>query len=172
FGQLYDGLFDFFFQAEDGIRDRNVTGVQTCALPIFRAEELGIPAFCGMEMLVAQAVFASARFLDRKVDLSHVEKINRDIRRQVSNVSLIGMPGSGKSTVGRALSRALGKTYVDLDDVIEQVVKMPIPDIFAQRGEKVFRKYEAAAVRECAKQHGQVIACWGGVIKTPGNARL
>src|SRR5699024_11684515 len=83
FGQLYDGLFDFFFQAEDGIRDRNVTGVQTCALPIFRAEELGIPAFCGMEMLVAQAVFASARFLDRKVDLSHVEKINRDIRRQV-----------------------------------------------------------------------------------------
>lgn len=139
---------------------------------ILRAEELGIPAFCGMEMLVAQAVFASARFLDRKVDLSHVEKINRDIRRQVSNVSLIGMPGSGKSTVGRALSRALGKTYVDLDDVIEQVVKMPIPDIFAQRGEKVFRKYEADAVRECAKQHGQVIACGGGVIKTPGNARL
>ena len=82
------------------------------------------------------------------------------------------MPGCGKSTVGRALARALAKKYVDLDDVIEEHAKMPIPDIFAQYGEETFRKYEAEAVAACAKLTDQVIACGGGVVKTPGNARL
>ena len=77
------------------------------------------------------------------------------------------MPGCGKSTIGRALAKALGKTYVDLDEVIEKNTGMPIPDIFAREGEASFRKYESQAVAEISKQTRQVISCGGGVIKTP-----
>ena len=74
------------------------------------------------------------------------------------------MPGCGKSTIGRALAKTLGKTYVDLDEVIEKNTGMPIPDIFAREGEASFRKYESQAVAEISKQTRQVIACGGGVI--------
>ena len=80
-------------------------------------------------------------------------------------------PGCGKSTIGRALAKTLGKTYVDLDEVIEKNTGIPIPDIFAREGEASFRKYESQAVAEISKQTRQVIACGGGVINTPGNAR-
>lgn len=139
---------------------------------ILRAEELGIPAYCGFEMLVAQAVVSAGHFLDKLFSANQIDEACHALRRELSNVSLIGMPGCGKSTVGRALARALAKKYVDLDDVIEEHAKMPIPDIFAQYGEETFRKYEAEAVAACAKLTDQVIACGGGVVKTPGNARL
>ena len=139
---------------------------------LLRAEELGIPAYCGFEMLVAQAVVSAGLFLDKLFSANQIDEACHALRREISNVSLIGMPGCGKSTVGRALARALAKQYVDLDDVIEKNAKMPIPDIFAQYGEETFRKYEAEAVAACSKHTDQVIACGGGVIKTPGNARL
>ncbi|WP_294496906.1 shikimate kinase [uncultured Gemmiger sp.] len=139
---------------------------------LLRAEELGIPAYCGFEMLVAQAVVSAGLFLDKLFSTAQIDEACHALRREISNVSLIGMPGCGKSTVGRALSRALAKQYVDLDDVIEQHAKMPIPDIFAQYGEETFRRYEAEAVAACSKLTDQVIACGGGVIKTPGNARM
>ena len=139
---------------------------------ILRAEELGIPAYCGFEMLVAQAVVSAGYFLDKIFSTSQIDEACHAIRRELSNVSLIGMPGCGKSTVGRALALALCKKYVDLDEVIEEKAKMPIPDIFAQCGEETFRKYEAEAVAACSKLTEQVIACGGGVIKTPGNARM
>ena len=139
---------------------------------MLRAEALGIPAYCGFEMLVAQAVVSAGYFLDKIFSTAQIDEACRAIRRELSNVSLIGMPGCGKSTVGRALARALCKQYVDLDDVIEEKAKLPIPDIFAQYGEETFRRYEAEAVAECARHTGQIIACGGGVIKTPGNARL
>lgn len=139
---------------------------------LLRARARGIPAYCGFEMLVAQAVVSAGHFLDKLFSANQIDEACHALRRELSNVSLIGMPGCGKSTVGRALARALAKKYVDLDDVIEEHAKMPIPDIFAQYGEETFRKYEAEAVAACAKLTDQVIACGGGVIKTPGNARL
>ena len=74
--------------------------------------------------------------------------------------------------MGEGLAKALNKTYVDLDEWIEQHAGMPIPDIFAREGEAAFRRYEADALSEVSKQSGQVIACGGGVVKTPGNTRL
>lgn len=139
---------------------------------LLRARARGIPAYCGFEMLVAQAVVSAGHFLDKLFSANQIDEACHALRRELSNVSLIGMPGCGKSTVGRALARALAKKYVDLDDVIEEHAKMPIPDIFAQYGEETFRKYEAEAVAACAKLTDQVIACGGGVVKTPGNARL
>ena len=139
---------------------------------LLRAEARGVPAYCGFEMLVAQAVYAAELFTGRTLDKpALIEKIQRPMKRQLTNVSLIGMPGCGKSTVGEALARVLGKTYVDLDELVEQRAGMPIPDIFAREGEDAFRRYEAAALADVSREHGQVIACGGGIIKTPGAAR-
>jgi len=138
---------------------------------LLRAEELGVPAYCGFEMLVAQAVYAAEHFTGQKLPEAVIADTHRKLKRDLSNVAIIGMPGCGKSTIGRALAKTLGKNYVDLDEVIEKNTGMPIPDIFAREGEASFRKYESQAVEEISKQTRQVISCGGGVIKTPGNAR-
>lgn len=138
---------------------------------LLRAEEQGVPAYCGFEMLVGQAVFAAEKFVETRMPENIIADTHRDLKRELSNVSLIGMPGSGKSTVGKALAKRLGKTYVDLDELIEQRAGMPIPDIFAREGEESFRRYEAKAVADVSKETRQVIACGGGVIKDPRNAR-
>ena len=139
---------------------------------LLRAEEAGVPAFCGFEMLVAQAVYAAEHFLDRKLDEGCIRTAHARLKRQLATVSLIGMPASGKTTVGRALAQRLGKRFVDLDDEIEQAAGMPIPEIFAREGEAGFRRWETAQAARFGRESGLVISCGGGVIKTPGNARL
>ena len=86
---------------------------------ILRAEEAGVPvAVGGLEMLVAQAVYAAEYFLSRKFDdaAGEIGRITAALRRDMLNVALIGMPSSGKSTVGRALAEKLGKKFIDLDE--------------------------------------------------------
>ena len=87
---------------------------------LLRAEELGVPAYCGFEMLVAQAVYAAEHFTGQKLPEAVIADTHRKLKRDLSNVAIIGMPGCGKSTIGRALAKTLGKTYVDLDEVIEK----------------------------------------------------
>ena len=79
------------------------------------------------------------------------------------------MPGCGKSTVGAVLAQKLGKTFVDADAEIERRTGKAIPDIFAQEGEEAFRRYEADVIADLTRQNRQVIACGGGVVKTPQN---
>ena len=116
---------------------------------LLRAEELGLPGYCGFEMLVAQAVYAAEYFTGKTMDKDLlIETTHRGLKRQLTNISLIGMPGCGKSSIGEALAAELGKTYIDLDEVIELRAGMPIPDIFERQGEAVFRRFEAEAVAE------------------------
>lgn len=139
---------------------------------LLRAEEHGIPTAGGFEMLVAQAVYAAQLFTDSKYDPQPlIASVGRRMRHQLANISLIGMPGCGKSTIGAALAKRLGKAFVDLDEEIERRTGYNIPDIFAHEGEDAFRRYEADTLADVAKQPGQVIACGGGVIKTPANVR-
>ena len=101
---------------------------------ILRAEELGVPvAVGGLEMLVAQAVYAAEFFLDRKFEDAGAEiaRVTSELRREQLNIALIGMPSSGKSTLGRALAERLGKRFVDLDEEIVKADGRSIPDIFA-----------------------------------------
>src|SRR5699024_6761982 len=86
-----------------------------------------------------------------------IETTHRGLKRQLTNISLIGMPGCGKSSIGEALAAELGKTYIDLDEVIELRAGMPIPDIFERQGEAAFRRFEAEAVAEVSRESGQVI---------------
>ena len=139
---------------------------------LLRAEEQGIPAASGFEMLVAQAVFAAEHFTGKALDADMlIPAVSRQLRHELANISIIGMPGCVKSTIGAALAKQLGKTFVDLDAEIERRTGQTIPDIFAREGEAAFRRYEAETLADVAKQNRQVIACGGGVIKSAANVR-
>ena len=139
---------------------------------LLRAEDCGVTAAGGFEMLVAQAVFAAEHFTGKTLDSAAIiPDVSRRLRHELANVSIIGMPGCGKSTVGAALAKRLGKKFVDLDAEIERRTGHTIPDIFAQEGEAAFRRYEADVLADIAKGNSQVIACGGGVIKNPANSR-
>ena len=142
---------------------------------ILRAEEAGVPvAAGGLEMLVAQAVYAAEYFLGRTFEdaAGEIDRITAALRRDTRNVALIGMPSSGKTTVGRALAEALGKRFVDLDEEIVKADGRSIPDIFAAEGEEGFRKTETAVIAQFAKEGRQLLSCGGGAVKKPENVRL
>lgn len=81
---------------------------------------------------------------------------------------LIGLPGSGKSTIGRRLAKSLGVALLDTDSVIEQTTGRTIPDIFANDGEKEFRRIEEEVIREALGSHDGVLSLGGGAITSPG----
>ena len=142
---------------------------------ILRAEEAGVPvAVGGLEMLVAQAVYAAEYFLGRTFDdaAGEIDRITAALRRDTRNVALIGMPSSGKTTVGRALAEALGKRFVDLDEETVKADGRSIPDIFAAEGEEGFRQKETAVIAQFAKEGRQLLSCGGGAVKKPENVRL
>ncbi len=128
------------------------------------AERQGIPAVNGMAMLVAQGRRASELFFDSTIDDAVVDSTVRSMEQRFRNVVLVGMPGCGKSTVGRLLAARLNKTFTDTDAVVEQMAGMSIPTLIAEQGETAFRDYEQQAVESTGKQLGQVIATGGGAI--------
>jgi shikimate kinase len=81
-------------------------------------------------------------------------------------VVLVGAPGSGKTTVGAALSEALGRRFRDTDADVAHVAGMPVPDIFITEGEAGFRSRESAAVQSALAEHDGVLAIGGGAIET------
>ena len=81
---------------------------------------------------------------------------------------LIGMPGSGKSTIGRRLAKSLGVALLDTDAAIEQTTGRTIPEIFANDGEKEFRRIEEQVIRETLASHDGVLSLGGGAITSPG----
>ena len=102
---------------------------------------------------------------------AEIARVTSELRREQLNIALIGMPSSGKSTLGRALAERLGKRFVDLDEEIVKADGRSIPDIFAAEGEAGFRKLEAAQTARFARENRQVISCGGGVVKDPANLR-
>ena len=141
---------------------------------ILRAEEAGVPvAVGGLEMLVAQAVYAAEYFLDRKFEdaPAEIRRITAALRRDTLNIALIGMPSSGKTTLGKLLAKQLGRTFVDLDDAIVKADGRSIPDIFAAEGEEGFRAKEAAQIARFGKEKGLVLSCGGGAVKRAENVR-
>lgn len=132
----------------------------------------GAVAVNGLGMLVAQAKRASEIFRDVTVDDAVIEPIRQSITRQEMNIALIGMAGSGKTTVGTALAAMTGRRFVDCDDLIPQYAGKSIQDIFAQDGEAVFREIETAVLRDVSKESGTVIATGGGVVTRTENLPL
>ena len=90
------------------------------------------------------------------------------------DVVLVGLPGSGKSAVGRRLAHRHGASFIDLDDSIERAAGKKIPEIFAEQGEATFRTLERAAVADLgpadpAPAIGRVVATGGGAVVDPRN---
>ena len=136
---------------------------------VLQARSRGIPAEGGLYMLAAQAAYASALFRVCETSQRDIDLAYQTVRREMENIVLIGMPSSGKSTVGRALAERLGKRFADSDALVTERIGMPIADYFAQRGEAAFREREQEAVADLAATGGQVIATGGGAILRPEN---
>ncbi len=130
-----------------------------------RAQAMGVPAEGGLYMLVAQAAFAVEHFLGVTVPRERIDEVYADVLKQKRNIVLVGMPGCGKTTLGRILAERLDLSFIDGDEEIVRREGMPVPQILAERGERAFRDCEAAAIRESlAPLGGHVIATGGGAI--------
>jgi shikimate dehydrogenase len=138
---------------------------------VMEARGLGIPCSGGLPMLVAQATRAAELFTGRADLQVHTERIITELERDLQNIVLIGMPGSGKSSFGKKLAKKLSRTFVDLDKEIVGLVGKSIPDIFLQDGEPHFRALENQVAMEFGKQNSLVIATGGGILLNPTNAQ-
>ena len=139
---------------------------------VLDARSRGIPAEGGLYMLVAQAVRASELFLDISYPEDLTDRIYDRILRRKENLVLIGMPGSGKSAVGKILTEATGKPLADTDLLIVEKAGKPIPEIFRDDGEPAFRNLESEIIRDLSLQGGQVISTGGGAVLRPENVAV
>lgn len=138
---------------------------------IMEAKRMGIPAEGGLYMLVMQAIVASEYFFDTTYDKSLCDSIYSELLMAKENVVLIGMPASGKSTVGSKLAKKLSIELVDSDSEIVKTAGKSIPDIFSEDGETHFRELETNVLRELSMSGGKVIATGGGAVLKPENVK-
>lgn len=131
---------------------------------ILSAHERGIPAEGGLYMLVAQAVRASEIFLDTTYPEGTTEIVYEKILREKENIVLIGMPGSGKTTVAGLLGERLSREVCDTDELITKRCKKDVPAIFSEDGETYFRYIEAEIIKEVSALSGKIISTGGGAI--------
>ena len=136
---------------------------------LLQAEALGLAWAGGLPMLVQQAKRAEELFFGRPVPDGETEKLIAQLRQDQTNLVLVGMPGSGKTTVGRALARLSGRPLADLDGEIVQRAGKPIPEIFAREGEGAFRDLESQMLAEVCAQGGRIVATGGGAVLRPEN---
>lgn len=158
------------FPALEGVLDLIYNPARTKLL--LEAEQRGLVAMNGLWMLVAQAKESAEWFLGHSIDDNKIESIHNRIKKQMENTVLIGMPGCGKSTVGRLLADLTGKKFVDADAMIEEKAGKPIPCIFRDDGEEVFRKLETSVLAEIGPKSGLVIATGGGCVTRQENYSL
>lgn len=154
----------------EGVLDIVYNPARTALL--LQAEELGIPCAGGLSMLVAQARRSSELFTGAVMDDGVLERVERTVQGRLRNIVLIGMPGSGKTTIAAALSRTLGREAVEADDLISQKAGMSIPEIFAQSGEEGFRALETEVLAEQGKRSGIILSTGGGCVTRPENYPL
>ena len=139
---------------------------------ILEAEKNGIPTVGGLKMLFYQAVRSAEIFLDEKFSEKEMAIKYAEFEKAYQNIALIGMPGCGKSTVGKKLAELTGRKFVDLDNEIYSREGQTAEEIILLRGEKTFRRIESEVLAEVSKEHGLVIATGGGVVTTDSNCDL
>ena len=139
---------------------------------LLQAEALGIPCAYGLSMLVAQAIKAAEYFFDKTYPEDTLPRVLSEVAMKMRNVVLIGMPGCGKTTVGRTLARMLGKEFRDCDEEITARTGVTPAEWITHEGEAKFREIETETLRELGKQSGLVIATGGGAVTIPQNKDL
>ena len=139
---------------------------------VLKARAMGIPAIGGLYMLVRQAVLASEIFLNTQYPHTRTEEVYKKIKTDKENIVLTGMPGSGKSTVGKLLAEALNRPLLDTDTLIFEKTGMTPAQLIATRGEAEFRDAETEVIRAVSQRNGCVIATGGGAVLRQENIRL
>ena len=153
----------------EGILDVVYNPIRTSLVQ--KALSLGKMAEGGLYMLGAQAVYASEHFFESNLDKAICEKVYKSVLSGKDNISLVGMPCSGKTTVGKALAEKTGKLFVDTDNEIVNKIGMSIPEYFEKYGESEFRRVECEVIAEVSAKNNQIIATGGGAILNPDNIR-
>lgn len=136
---------------------------------VIEAEKMGVTAVGGLYMLVYQAAAAGEKFTDTAVPQEKIDAVYKELLKQKENIVLIGMPSSGKTTVGKALASATGKTFVDTDELILEKIGMPIAEYFKLHSEESFRKIESEVVASVSTLNSVIISTGGGVILNQEN---
>lgn len=137
------------------------------------ALELGVIAVGGLYMLVGQAVYAVERFLDMSFDdiTKVIDRVYKDILSKKENIVLIGMPGCGKSTIGKMLSEKLNKELIDSDVEIEKVINCQIKDFLTESNEEEFRDIESSVINNISLLNNKIISTGGGAVKRSSNVK-
>ena len=142
-----------------------------CTELILSAKERGIKAEGGLYMLVAQGVRASEIFLDTAYPEGTLDAVYKKILKEKENIVLCGMPGAGKTTVGKILKRKLSRELIDTDTLIVEVAGKEISSIFAEDGEAAFRDIESDVICDVSKKSAVIISTGGGAILRDKNIR-
>lgn len=135
---------------------------------LLQAEMMDIPYCDGLPFLVAQGVEAANHFQGESFGTKEIEQILRDMRREKENIILIGMPGVGKTTVGRAIGKEMGRTWLDVDHELEKEIGN-VSTYITEQGEATFREKEAEMIAKLGTQTGLVISTGGGCVTVPKN---
>ena len=141
-----------------------------CTNLVMNAKARGIKADCGLYMLVMQAVVAVEKFLDKEIPKSVADGVFREIYASKENIILTGMPGSGKSTVGRLLEID-GFSFVDTDEEIVRRCGCAIKDLISEKGEKYFRDKETEVIKDVSSKGCQIISTGGGAVLRQENVK-
>lgn len=132
---------------------------------VLDAEAMGVPAIGGLKMLVAQAAKACNLFTGKEIADEEIERVTDLIRRQQENIAIIGMPGAGKTSMGKILALRIGKEFIDCDHLVKQMTGFSPAEIIEQDGEDAFRKIETEALKKALAKGNCVVATGGGVVE-------
>lgn len=135
---------------------------------LLQAEMMDIPHCDGLPFLVAQGVEAANHFQGESFGTKEIEQILRDMRHEKENIILIGMPGVGKTTVGKAIGKEMGRTCIDVDQELAKEIG-DISTYITEQGEAAFREKEAEMIAKLGTQTGIVISTGGGCVTVPKN---
>lgn len=135
---------------------------------LLQAEMMDIPHCDGLPFLVAQGVEAANHFQGESFGTKEIEQILQDMRREKENIILIGMPGVGKTTVGKAIGKEMGRTCIDVDQELAKEIG-DISTYITEQGEAAFREKEAEMIAKLGTQTGLVISTGGGCVTVPKN---
>ncbi|MFW6318731.1 MAG: shikimate kinase [Bacillota bacterium] len=136
---------------------------------ILAAEARNIKTLSGLSMLITQAFYANQYFFNAHYNNILIEETFKYIYKMMINITLIGLPFSGKTTYGKLLGNRYNKTFIDIDEAIIKDESMPITDIFKVHGEAYFRTLESAKTMSISKEINQIISTGGGAVLNPSS---
>lgn len=155
------------FEKLEGVADAIYNPL--CSDIVLYAKKRGIPACGGLYMLASQAVYASALFMGKEPHAEITEQVYKNIYFEKQNIVLIGMPASGKTTVGKILAEKTGKAFADTDELITEKTGMEISEYFEKFGEEKFREIEKEVISDISKMSGLIISTGGGAAMNSDN---